>query len=187
MLRRAKLVRMQMLEVAIVEATFRECDAKSINCHQSRLFDADWSESDISHAQFYHTRIQSCRFRAVVGEGANFAGSRIEHCDFTRSQLEQARFLRTELAHCSFRGAHLASCDFRDARLRGSDFSDAVLDGARFGNAQLSMADFRGASLRGVREITAEQLSRALTDHQTVLPNGSRGPYLRFSGAERFR
>ena len=80
-----------------------------------------------------------------------------------------------------------ANADLRDAKLRGGNFAHAVLDGARFGGALLAMTDLRGASLRGAREMTPEQLSQALTDHRTILPNGSHGPYMRNSRAERVR
>jgi uncharacterized protein YjbI with pentapeptide repeats len=62
-----------------------------------------------------------------------------------------------------------------------------VLDGARFAGAQLLSSDFRGANLRGARDLTQEQLMQALTDSGTILPNGTKGPYLRFSGAEKPR
>ena len=48
-------------------------------------------------------------------------------------------------------------------------------------------ADLRGAELSGARDLTAQQLQHALTDTGTVLPNGSRGPYMKFSGAENLR
>jgi uncharacterized protein YjbI with pentapeptide repeats len=63
--------------------------------------------------------------------------------------------------------------------MRGGDFGNAKLSGARFGAAQLAMADFRGADLTGALELTGDQLSKALTDATTVLPNGSRGPFHR--------
>jgi uncharacterized protein YjbI with pentapeptide repeats len=86
-----------------------------------------------------------------------------------------------------FRDAELRDVDFREARMRGGEFGRAVLSGARFGGAQFQIVDFRGANLRGARELTAEQLSQALTDPSTTLPNGSFGPYLKNSGAERAR
>jgi uncharacterized protein YjbI with pentapeptide repeats len=99
--------------------------------------------------------------------------------------LEGSHFMRVELLQCSFYDARLSHADFRDARIRGGDFSRAVLEGARFGGAQMFTADFRGANLRGARELTSEQLTQSFTDQATILPNGSRGPYLRHSGAER--
>jgi hypothetical protein len=35
--------------------------------------------------------------------------------------------------------------------------------------------------------MTADMLSQSLTDHRTILPNGTQGPYRKFSGAERIR
>jgi len=99
--------------------------------------------------------------------------------------LRGSKFSRAELIQCVFRHADLRACDFRDVRLRGGDFWKASLAGSRFGGAQITMADFRGADLTGARELTGDQLSQSLTDDYTILPNGSRGPYLRRSGAEK--
>ena len=57
----------------------------------------------------------------------------------------------------------------------------------RGSGAMLLAADLRGADLTGAREITSQQLAQARTDDTTILPNGSRGPYRRNSGAERAR
>ena len=71
--------------------------------------------------------------------------------------------------------------------MRGGEFAGAVLAGARFEGAKLLTVDFRGADLRGVRDLTAEQLLQALTDAATTLPNGTKGPYMKYSGAEKVR
>jgi hypothetical protein len=77
--------------------------------------------------------------------------------------------------------------DFRDANLGGAKFCGADLTLARFGGARMLAADMRGANLDGAREMSMEQLSQSLTDRTTVLPNGRRGPYMRYSGAEKPR
>jgi len=51
----------------------------------------------------------------------------------------------------------------------------------------MTTTDLRGANLKGARELTSEQLMQALTDATTILPNGNRGPYIRYSGAEKPR
>jgi uncharacterized protein YjbI with pentapeptide repeats len=51
--------------------------------------------------------------------------------------------------------------------------------------ANLLAADFCGADLSGARDVTQQQMQQARTDACTILPNGSRGPYIRFSGAEK--
>jgi uncharacterized protein YjbI with pentapeptide repeats len=65
------------------------------------------------------------------------------------------------------------------------DFCRADLTYARFQRARFFATDLRGADLTGARELTSAQLSQARTDQNTILPDGSRGPYRRFSGAER--
>ena len=81
--------------------------------------------------------------------------------------------------------SRLEGADFRQAKLNGAEFGRANMSGARFGGALLFCADLRGANLRSARELTSEQLCQARTDSTTVLPNGSSGPYMKYSGAER--
>ena len=71
--------------------------------------------------------------------------------------------------------------------MRGGEFNRAVLGGARFSGAKLLMTDFRGANLEDARELGSEQLSQALTDRTTILPNGAKGPYIKGSGSEKPR
>jgi uncharacterized protein YjbI with pentapeptide repeats len=47
----------------------------------------------------------------------------------------------------------------------------------RLQNARLDGADLRGANLRCASGLNDAQLSAALTDESTVLPNGSQGPF----------
>jgi uncharacterized protein YjbI with pentapeptide repeats len=81
--------------------------------------------------------------------------------------------------------ANLNGADLRDAQLGGNDFSGASLRDARMGGARLLAANFCAADLRGARELTQEQLGQARTDTDTILPNGTRGPFVRFSGDEK--
>ena len=118
---------------------------------------------------------------------ANFGKSKIDHCDFERAILRDAQFKEADLIQCVLRQTDLRALrDFREALpFRGGDFWKSTLAGARFGDAKFAMADLRGADLTGAREMTADQLSQSLTDQSTVLPNGSRGPFMRRSGAEK--
>lgn len=91
------------------------------------------------------------------------------------------------LAYCSLRGADLtgaqlegaslAVSDLASADLRGAYLRDASLFSARLQNARLDGADLRGANLRCASGLNDTQLSAALTDESTVLPNGSQGPF----------
>jgi len=75
----------------------------------------------------------------------------------------QGAFLRrTNLSKASLRKANLSKADFSNAILREADFEDAILEGTIF----------KGADLSGAKNLTKDQLSKAILDHTTVLPEG---------------
>ena len=59
-------------------------------------------------------------------------------------------------------GLQFAQADLSNADLRGADFKDANLQGTIL----------RGADLRGARNLTVEQLRKAIVDSTTKLPEG---------------
>jgi hypothetical protein len=61
----------------------------------------------------------------------------------------------------------------------------ADLTGAHFHDAATMSANFCGANLRAAQGFTQSQLGQARTDRQTILPDGSHGPFLLGSGAHR--
>ena len=61
----------------------------------------------------------------------------------------------------------------------------ASLANSRFAGAMVKAADFTTASLLGARDLAPHQLSMARTAAGTTLPNGSAGPFMKGSGAER--
>ncbi|AMJ61631.1 pentapeptide repeat-containing protein [Bosea sp. PAMC 26642] len=68
---------------------------------------------------------------------------------------------RTDLSGASLRGANLAGADAANAMFRGADFAGASLRGT----------NLRGADLSGAKNLTIEQLSEAIIDGSTILPD----------------
>ena len=68
---------------------------------------------------------------------------------------------RTDLSGTSLREANMADADASNAIFRGADFADAVLQGTIL----------RGADLTDAKNLTVEQLSGAVIDDHTILPN----------------
>jgi uncharacterized protein YjbI with pentapeptide repeats len=68
---------------------------------------------------------------------------------------------RTNLSGASLRGANMAGADATNAILRGADFENAILRGTIL----------RGADLTDAKNLTPEQLSEAVIDDHTILPN----------------
>ncbi len=74
--------------------------------------------------------------------------------------LSGAFVRRTNLSGASLRGANLAGADATNASFRKADFEGAVLDGTIL----------KGADLTGAKNLTVQQLSRAIVDRLTILP-----------------
>jgi len=68
---------------------------------------------------------------------------------------------RTDLSGASLRGANMSRTDATNAIFRDVDFDGAQLRGTIL----------RGADLTGAKNLTIEQLSEAIIDDDTILPN----------------
>ena len=67
---------------------------------------------------------------------------------------------RTDLSFANLERANLSHTDFTNASLRGANLKDAVLDGTIL----------RGADLTGAKNLTLTQLTGAIIDEMTKLP-----------------
>jgi uncharacterized protein YjbI with pentapeptide repeats len=70
------------------------------------------------------------------------------------------------------RRTDLSSARLKRANLRGADFSNAIFRGADFESAALDGTILKGADLTGARNLTEAQLSSAILDETTILPDG---------------
>jgi len=75
--------------------------------------------------------------------------------------LHGAFLRRVDVSHGDLENANLADADLSDAKLRGVNFNNANLKGTIL----------RGADLREARNLTWEQLSEAVIDDSTRLPD----------------
>lgn len=90
-----------------------------------------------------------------------------------------------DLTGARLKGASLTVSDLVSADLRGANLRGASLFSARMQNARLDGTDLRGANLRCASGLTDAQLTAALTDESTMLPNGSEGPFQSGTNATR--
>ncbi len=116
-----------------------------------------------------------------------FRGNRWEdksRLDLSNADLRGAYFVRSgdddagaKLSKCYFwgadlRGAYLSQADMQNCHLEGADLRDAILDGANFKGANLQDTDVRGLILSDSKNLTVEQLTAAIGDKHTKLPEG---------------
>jgi uncharacterized protein YjbI with pentapeptide repeats len=77
-----------------------------------------------------------------------------------RLDVRGAYLRRTDLSHAKLERANLSRADFSNAILRDADFKNAILEGTIL----------RGADLTGAKNLTKEQLRKAILDPKTKLP-----------------
>jgi uncharacterized protein YjbI with pentapeptide repeats len=75
--------------------------------------------------------------------------------------LSRAFIRRTDFSYTDLERANLTGTDCTGAVFRGADFKNAILDGTIL----------RGADLTDARNLTREQLARAVVDETTILPD----------------
>jgi hypothetical protein len=98
----------------------------------------------------------------------------LERHDLTGLILAGKNCFRVNLRNSNLRGVDLTRTSLVDADLSGADLSRAILDGATMTRANLkgailARARLDGADLRGVKNLTQEQLDEACGDDQTRL------------------
>lgn len=113
-------------------------------------------------------------------ESANLFRANLRDAELSESVLTQA-----ELAQADLRGAVLIGASLDHANLRGADLRGADLRIADLFRVELDQADLRGANLQDAQFLRPEQLSRAVTDGGTIMPNGTRGPFVTGKGMEQ--
>jgi uncharacterized protein YjbI with pentapeptide repeats len=147
-------------ECDLGEVTLVDALATSLQLKNSRL-----RGGVLDHLRASRATLSNCLLQSVDGFETDLTGARLEHVQWF--------------------GCRMSGLLLKQAALRNVAFRDCDLSGARFQAAVFDGVDFRGTNLRGAQALSPELLLRSVTDGATILPNGTRGPYVRFSGAER--
>jgi uncharacterized protein YjbI with pentapeptide repeats len=148
----------------------------------SGLNDADLSNGSFEEAMFYYSSLEDAHFSNSKLNGAGLSFCRAERAAFTGCVARNANFVNAKYVNCWFLHADLTNADFFGCDLSGSDFGrryqelgdppfpPATLTNARFTKAILMGTNLRGCDLSTVRGLTSDQLSKAITDENTILP-----------------
>jgi uncharacterized protein YjbI with pentapeptide repeats len=115
--------------------------------------ESDFSYSDLEGA-FLRGILLTGNFKNALFNNADLIGSR-----FGLSNLEGAEFRNADLRQCKFKNANLQDVDLRGAALTQTIFTDA----------NLSRAKLEGADLRGVEDLSVEQLMTTINWQKACL------------------
>lgn len=79
--------------------------------------------------------------------------------------------LTLDLSGAFARRTDFSGANLQRANLSGADLTKAILRGANLKDANLRGTILRGADLRDVKNLTKGQLSEAIVDAETLLPD----------------
>jgi hypothetical protein len=129
----------------------------------------------------YESPDQSLDLRKINLKGADLRGAFLDRTRFDESSLEEADLMRASLVGADFRGANLKKAHFRQvqldranligADLRGASLREARLRHANVLGAKLDNTTLIGADLSGLQYATRDQISAAITDETTKMPD----------------
>ena len=153
-------------------------DAKSavgVDLNTTEMYLADLSECSLSNANM----------QEVYLEEATLSRGQLRFTDLRWASLERARLTKADLEGANLYRANLKKADLYGAVLKGTNLSEANLQKAKLKNAiigfsgkkatnlrgaNLEGTDLRGTDLTWAWGLTAGQISKALTDETTKLP-----------------
>jgi uncharacterized protein YjbI with pentapeptide repeats len=136
--------------------------------------DGESNSLDLSSSYLGWTDLRKVNLADANLQGANLYGSGLQGANFEKAILEEVIFKDANLKGTNFQEAKLSLSEFEKASLIEAIFIKADLTGADFIEADLQRANFEkailgGASLKGAKNLTIDQLSKANTLYQAQL------------------
>ncbi len=100
----------------------------------------------------------------------------LEGADLCNAKLMRAQLDGANLAHADLTAAYLIRADLSKANLIGTDLTGAVLSEANLSYADMEGTELmdsylHGANLKGVVNLTCDQIELANFDKQTIFPD----------------
>ena len=150
----------------LVGANLRKANLRKANLREANLYGANLDGANLNGADFRE---------------ANLLGANLVRADLFGADLREANLVVANLLGANLYGANLNGAYLFKANLDGAYLNEAYLDGANLDGAYLKGADLREANLKGadlsranlsgVINLTKEQISVAITDENTKLPD----------------
>lgn len=154
------------------EAAFRTVgNIKRLNRHQIsqiNLVNSSLPRTNLNYVNLMGSNMNSTNFSNASLIESNLEGTRLNQTNFENTNLNQVNMRHAYASGANFKDAFLIKAQLQSAFLIKANFVNAYLMEADLQNSYLMGADFENASLykadlRGVKGVTAEQLSKAKT------------------------
>jgi uncharacterized protein YjbI with pentapeptide repeats len=133
----------------------------------ARLPHVEDTSLTLTHQQQVSTNWQSPRLQGADLSHRNLSSHYLGYADLRDSKLINANLFMADLFRVWLAGADLTGADLSGANLTEADLRGAILTGANFQVTDLNNTVLIGADLRGVRNLSLEQVQNALYDDTT--------------------
>jgi uncharacterized protein YjbI with pentapeptide repeats len=153
---------------------------------------ASFSDADLTGSSFYRAVIIGNHFFETNLRQVNFTEAQLGEL-ILESNLADASFYRAKIHMATFSYCNMTRINMTDAIVTESDFEGSTLSYATLVRTHLRMVSFlysnlSHANFRDAYGITNAQLNRAISLHETILPDGTIGsttPYFELNLAVR--
>lgn len=169
---RATLRGAQFHSAILDRCDLRKADARMAVFHGADLVEGRFKEANFEHANLRSVDASESEWIQAILRHADLTDADFHFSNFAAAQMQSAVLAGTDLRQSVFVFADLTNARFERALLGSTLFYRANLQGADFKDAHFEDVDLRGADLRGVKNLTTEQLSHACGDAETQLPPG---------------
>lgn len=185
-LNRANLCGANLRAANLSGASLRAANMQGANLYKANLQQATLKVANLSGAKLFLANLQGAKLGKanlhMTGLiGANLQGANLNGANLSGANLNAAKLHQTEVYFANLSEASLTEADLHQATLIGANLAGAILYEANLNEANLMGANLfgtnlsdvklEGAVLTGVKNLELQQLTAALGDRTTRLPD----------------
>ncbi|MBO3461068.1 pentapeptide repeat-containing protein [Aetokthonos hydrillicola Thurmond2011] len=185
-LNRASVCNANLRAANLSGASIRAADLCDANLYKANLHGANLKVANLSGAKLFLANLQGAKLGKANLQGTGLIGANLQQANLNGANLQQANLNAAKLQHTEILFANLSEASMREADLGGANLigtslQRAILDEANFCGANLTAANLHeanlcdvkldGAILTGVKNLEPHQITMALGDRTTRLPD----------------
>ncbi|MBW4646012.1 MAG: pentapeptide repeat-containing protein [Goleter apudmare HA4340-LM2] len=185
-LNRANMCGANLRAANLQGASLRAANLQGANLYKANLQQATLKVANLSGAKLFLANLQGAKLGKanlhMTGLiGANLQGANLNDANLSGANLNAAKLQQTEVYFANLSEASLTEADLYQATLIGANLSQAILYeanlheanlmGANLSGTNLSDVKLEGAVLTGVKNLESQQITAALGDRTTRLPD----------------
>lgn len=162
--------------VNAVGVNFSEYNLQNTCWDRSDLRGAILSRANLNDTSFNSAILQQANLDRVAAQRAWFTSANLFKTNLSQSDLSNANLLAANLTEALLQGTNLTDANLQRANLTKTLMFGAILTGADLVGANLNGTLLTDVDLSGAEHLTAEQVTAAMTNKGTKLPEGIDAP-----------